>query len=180
MLTIKIPDVEYFDEALAQFIKIRGATVQLEHSLTSLSKWESVWEKPFLGPEEKTQEQVVSYIQMMVLTPDVPPEIFDHLSGENYRQINEYINAKRSATWFVEKPASGRPSREIVTSEVIYYWMASHQIPYECETWHINRLMTLIRVCNEKNAPQKKAGPPDLAARRALNEQRKAQMQSRG
>lgn len=184
MLTITVPSRESFDESTNKFIKTDETVLELEHSLVSLSKWESEHEKPFLSDKPKSDIETLSYVKAMTLTPNVPPEVYMSLSRENIDQINTYISAKRSATWFSEKKARPGPSA-IVTAELIYYWMIALTIPFECQSWHLNRLMTLIKVCNEKNAASdtKKNKPmtkDSLAQRKALNEQRKKQLQSRG
>jgi len=180
MLTITIPAVDHFDEIKNEFISSDEITLHLEHSLVSLSKWESVWNKPFLGPEDKSTEEAIGYVKAMTLTPDVPPSVYDRLTTEHFEQVSNYINEKMSATWFNERQ-SPRGRREIITSEVIYYWMIEANIPNEYETWHLNRLFTLIKVINNKRAPAKKMTPQQAAAeRRALNEQRKAQMGTKG
>lgn len=180
MLKIVVPGKEMFDDDKQEFITVDDVTLELEHSLVSLSKWESKHEIPFLGKEEKTTEQIISYIRCMTLTPDVPIEVYKNLSKENFDQINEYIDAKMTATWFSEAPGAPK-SREIVTSELIYYWMTTFQIPFECENWHLNRLFTLIRVCNVKLAKPEKMSRAEVAARnRELNEMRKKQLGTRG
>lgn len=185
MLIITIPAVEFYDNKQQKFFTKEAVTLELEHSLASLSKWESIYEKPFLDKsKELSTEEVIAYIKAMTLTPKVPDEAYSRLSDDNYARINDYIEAKMTATWFNEGPeGSRRGSTEIITSEIIYYWMVSLQIPFECEHWHLNRLFTLIKVCNQKNAPekQKKMSKRALAERnRALNAQRRAALNTTG
>ena len=180
MLTIVVPGTEMFDEAKQEFVTEGDVVLKLEHSLVSLSKWESLHEKPFLGKDEKTTEEVLDYIKCMTVTPKIPPEVYQHLSGDNIKEINEYIEAKMTATWFSDPPGAPQ-TRDIITAELIYYWMISFQIPLECERWHLNRLFTLIRVCNLKQAKPKKMSRSEIAARnRELNAQRIAQLGTRG
>lgn len=180
MLTITVFTAESYDENKKEFVGEDGVSLDLEHSLVSLSKWESTFEKPFLGAESKTSEETLAYIRGMVLTPNIAPEVFDKLSQTNFEAINGYIEAKMSATWFSEAPGAPR-SRDVITSELIYYWMTVFQIPFECETWHLNRLFVLIRICNIKQAKPKKMSRNEVAARnRELNSQRKSQLGSKG
>lgn len=180
MLTILVSGVESFDDKHQEFVVEGGTQLELEHSLVSLSKWESKHEKPFLGKDPKTSEEVLSYIKVMTLTPNVPGEIYAQLSQDNFNEINAYIESKQSATWFSEAP--GAPaSSEVITSELIYYWLTVFQIPFETERWNLNRLFNLIRICNIKSAKPKKMSRNEMAARqRELNAQRKAQLGTRG
>lgn len=178
MLRLAVPEVEVFDDEEEVFYSFEAVNLELEHSLVSLSKWESVWEKPFLSKNEKTDEETYSYISAMLLSP----EEFDleRLDWNHIEQINKYINAKMTATWFSDRSKKKTPD-QIITSEIIYYWMISFNIPFECQFWHLNRLLTLIEVCNRKNAPQKKMSKSALLAQnRDLNAARRAQLGTRG
>lgn len=180
MLTIIVPGVESFDDETQTFINPEDTTLVLEHSLVALSKWESQTEKSFLAPNNKTPEDTLLYIKAMCLTEDVPEDVFNRLSEENVRDVNKYIEAKMTATTFHNLP--NKPAgREIITAEIIYHWMIALQVPFECETWHLARLFTLIKVLNAKNAPKKKVNAREAAAQqRALNAQRRQQMGTRG
>lgn len=184
MLEITIPDSELYNPATNEFVTIKGHTLQLEHSLISISKWEARWEKPFLSKDSKTVEETVDYIRCMTLTPNVNPEIYRGLTNENIEAVKNYIDAKMTATWFNENQAEGasrRTSSEKVTSELIYYWMIANNIPFECQKWHLNRLLTLIRVCGVKNAPTKNMSKRQTAAQYAsLNASRRKAMHSSG
>lgn len=179
MLTIKVPISESFNEATNEFIT-NTFTLELEHSLASLSKWESYFEKPFLGAEDKTTEETLWYIQAMILTPDFPPEIFSKLDNGNVEAINAYINGKQTATWFSENTPQGA-SRKIITAEVIYGWMTALSIDLEWENRHLNRLFTLIRTVNEQNQPKKKMSRAEqLEQQRRLNAERQAKFNTKG
>lgn len=180
MLTITVLGVEMFDEETDSFVTQGDVVLELEHSLVSLSKWESKYEKPFLGSKDKTRDEVLGYVEAMTLTSDIPDEVYQKLTSENIHEINAYIDAKMSATWFSEAPGAPK-TNEIVTAELIYYWMTVFSIPFECEHWHLNRLFTLIRICNIKSAKPKKMSRAEIAARnRELNAQRRAQLGTSG
>ncbi len=182
MLKIKIPKREQFNEETNQFFYYpdRDIDLQLEHSLLSVSKWESKWHKPFLNSRDQlTDVELIDYIRCMTLNTVNDPDIYKYLTRENIKEISDYIGDPMTATTF--RNDGDKKSREIITSEIIYYWMVSFQIPFECQKWHLNRLITLIRVCSEKNAPKKKMKTSDVIARnRALNKARRKQLNSRG
>lgn len=180
MLQITIPAREMWDEQNNEFVYTNEQTLQLEHSLISLSKWESKWNKPFLSKESKTYEEVLDYVKCMTLTQKVSPEIYANLTDENMRDIQRYIEAPMTATTFSEEKNT-KGNREIVTSELIYYWMIALGIPLECEKWHLNRLLTLVRVCNIKNSPPKKMGKNAIMSQNAsLNAARRKRLNSKG
>lgn len=170
MLQISIPAQEYFNEETDEFIDVKARTIQLEHSLLSISKWEAKWRKPFLGKDEKTEEETLDYIRCMTITQNVDPMVYNAIPVEELEKVKAYIHAPMTATWFSDRE-NRAPSRKVITSELIYYWMIANSIPFECEKWHFNRLMTLIRICGEKNQPAKKMSKQD---RKALMAQRRA------
>lgn len=181
MLTIKILDSDYFDESASKFIHIKECTVNLEHSLISISKWESKWHKPFLKEDSMTSAQYLDYLSCMSLHP-VNPMVFLGLTEENNNVIKKYIDDPMTATTFSEKNNT-KPRKEIITAELIYYRMIAHNIPMECQKWHLNRLLTLIRVCDIKSQPPKKKRSGSSAAlnRNAqINAARRAKLNSKG
>ena len=182
MLTIEIPiDSEGWDEAKQEFVESRTQSLQLEHSLISLSKWESKWHKPFLSTKEMTDEETLDYIKCMTLTKNVKPDVYNHITRENMNDVVNYISDPMTATTFY-KDEKGANNRETVTSELIYYWMIASNIPFDpCQKWHLNRLITLIRVCGIKNTPPKKRSRREIMSRNAaLNAARRQQMNSKG
>jgi hypothetical protein len=180
MLQLNIVLTEGFDEVNNEFVDGVAVTVELEHSLVSLSKWESKYEKPFLGPDRHTDDEILDYIRMMI-SGEVPEEnVITHLSPGNIKEIQEYINAKQTATWFNDQNTPGG-AREVVTAEIIYYWMITLGVPFECQYWHLNRLLTLIKVCNIKNQPKKKMSTREAAEMQTrLNRERRQATGSSG
>ena len=179
MLKLRIPGLEYFNDETGEFTYFEDEFIELEHSLVSISKWESNWCKPFLDGKDKSMEEIIDYVKCMTITPNVNDDVYSRLTEGNLISINEYIGRAMTATTFREEKKPG--SREIITSEVIYYWMVSYNIPFECQDWHLNRLLTLIKVCNVKNNPPKKMSQKEIMARnRALNEARKKEFGTRG
>ena len=176
MLTLKIPEKRLWDEAREEFLYTKGATLNLEHSLVSISKWEMKWTKPFLG-SERTREETIDYIRCMTISQNVDPEVYQYIDNATIVTVNNYINDSMTATWFSNKNGQngqkgGRP--QVITSEIIYYWMIQLGIPFECQKWHLNRLLTLVRVCEQKSAPKKKMSKKDIYRQNAaLNAQRR-------
>lgn len=181
MLQIKIPiSPEGWDEEKQEFVDPEFKVLNLEHSLVSLSKWESKWCKSFFSKKEKTYEETIDYIKCMTLTDGVDPDVYNKLTQENVDQINKYIEAPMTATTFSKNPTA-KGSRETITSELIYYWMIASNIPFECQYWHLNRLLTLIRVCEVKNTPPNKRSRGDIMrSNAAMNAARRAQYNSKG
>lgn len=180
MLRITIPAIEQWDERKQEFVQTKGQTLQLEHSLVSLSKWESKWNKPFLAKGDKTHDETLDYIKCMTITQNVDPDVYNGLTPEHIDQINKYIEAPMTATTFREFK-QGKNNRDVITAELIYYWMIALNIPFECQKWHLNRLLTLIRVCNIKNSPPKKMGKRATISQYAqLNAARRKQHNSKG
>lgn len=184
MLLITLEGDEVFNEETQEFSSVGDIDLHLEHSLVSLSKWESKHEVPFLGPQEKTSEQILDYIICMIQDPLIPEDLFNRMKQNQVNQIQEYINSPQSATTFTKDPYE-RPSREVITSELIYYWLAAFQISFEVETWHLNRLFALVRIAHIKSNESQKGGQKipkhDIARRnRELNAQRRAQYDTSG
>ena len=165
MLYITVQTEDLFNEATGEFISVKPTRLQLEHSLVSVSKWEAKHHKSFLkNIEELTPEELLSYIECMNMTQNVNPDVFKALSAQNLQEIMAYINDPMTATVINDRHPNRPMKDEAITSEVIYYWMISQEIPVEFQKWHLNRLMTLIRVCAIKNAPSKKMSKADAAA----------------
>lgn len=181
MLEITIPiSPEGWDEEQQMFVDPKIQTLQLEHSLVALSKWESKWHKPFLSKKELTTEETLDYIRCMTLTKNVSPEVYNHITQDNMNAVLDYISNPMTATTFGEDK-TGKPNRKIVTAEVIYYWMFSYGIPYECRTWHLKQLLTLVRVFYEENKPPKKRSQMNLASDYAArNAARRKRLNTKG
>jgi hypothetical protein len=180
MLQITIPATEMWDESKQEFISTKEQTLQLEHSLVSLSKWESKWCKAFLSKKDKSIEETLDYIKCMTLTQNVSPDVYKRLTPGNIEEINKYIEAPMTATVFSDEP-KGSGGRKTITAEVIYHWMIALGIWPECQKWHLNRLLALIRTCEVMNSPPKKRSKRDIMSRNAaLNAARRKQLNSRG
>lgn len=179
MLKITIPSREMFNEKTQEFFTTKEYTLQLEHSLVSISKWEAKWNIPFLSKEQKSIEQTLDYIRCMNITQNISDDVFNYLTNENIKEINAYIDSPMTATTFSK--ANDKKNNEVITSELIYYWMIALNVPMECQKWHINRLLTLIRICNIKNAPAKKMSPREVMSRNAaLNAARRQKFHTSG
>lgn len=183
MLTIKIKGKETYNPKTREFFNSKDTTLVLEHSLVSMSKWEAKWHRPFLSKDPKTNEQSLDYIKCMTITQNVDESVYSLLTKDQIIKINEYIQDPMTATWFNDKETkSGKRSSEMITSELIYYWMVAMQIPFKpCEKWHLNRLLTLIRICNIKNQPEKKYSKKETMSKNAaLNAARKKKLGTSG
>ena len=181
MLSIHIKERELFDERTSEFITVKGSTLKLEHSLVSISKWESKWKIPFLSKEKKTKDQIDDYIRCMSVNGDPDLNLIASISSEDKNRIIDYIEEKQTATRFSNLDDKRNINSDVVTSELIYYWMIEYQIPHEYEKWHLSRLLTLIEICNRKNSTPKKMSQAEIMARnKALNAERKARLHSRG
>lgn len=189
MLYIEVPELELWDENTRSFLYTEKQPLQLEHSLISLVKWEEKWNKPFMSKEEKTKEELIDYIKCMTVSPNerfVDPLIYEYMPNDIREQINEYIDSPMTATHITEYKTPGQaPSREIITAEIIYFWMITFGIPLECQKWHLNKLLTLIRVCEIKNRQmqpgRKKQSRREIMSKNAaINAARRKQLNTTG
>lgn len=182
MLEIEINETELFDDVTQTFSTIHKQTLHLEHSLLSISKWESKWNKPFLSRESQNKNEFIDYIKCMTLDKKVDSNTYLGLTNDDIVKIQKYIDAPMTATIFYDKGSSNsRNNRKRITSERIYYWMISFNIPFECQKWHLNRLMTLIKLCQIENEPRKKVNPQETANRyAAMNAARRKALNTKG
>jgi hypothetical protein len=181
MLQITIPASELWDEVKQEFVNTKYQTLSLEHSLVSLSKWESKWCKPFIKPDNKTTEEILDYIRCMTLTQNIDSEIYKCIPDDILSQVNTYIEAPMTATTFSSLSKGGTSNRETITNEIIYQCMIAYNIPFECQKWHLNRLITLIKVCELKNQPEKKMSRSEIISRNTeLNAARKKRLKTKG
>lgn len=180
MLEILVPSTEMYDEVNNEFIVIKEQTLRLEHSLVSLSKWESKWHKSFISKEGKTAEETIDYIRCMTITQNVDPKVYLCLTQENIDTVNKYIDDPMTATT-INRNGNKKVNRERITSELVYYWMISLGIPVEFQKWHLNRLLTLIEVCSIKNSPPQKMSKQEIMNRnRALNAANRKKFNTKG
>ena len=180
-LTITVQERDLFDPKTNLFISVKPQKIVLEHSLLSISKWESKWHKAYLSQEPKTEEESIDYIRTMCIYPkEVDDNVFLAFTPDDVKRISYYIADPMTATTFNHQDK--RPSREIITNELVYFWMANFRIPFDpCERWHFNRLMTLIEVASTKNQPPKKMSMRDIMSQNtALNAQRRAKFKTKG
>lgn len=184
MLNITIPSIEKWDEQKQEFVITKETRLSLEHSLVSIKKWESVWEKPFLTTMHKTFEETISYIQCMTVTQNVNPTVYDNITDKDIAAVNDYMDMKMSAYSLpkdIGKKGKKTKNNGIITSETIYYWMIGLNIPMECQKWHFNSLMALINYIDNKNKPPKKMSKKEIMQRNTeINNKRKAALNSTG
>lgn len=180
MLRLDIPAMEFFDEKTYEFVQVKSTVLTLEHSLLSISKWESKWKKPYISQDPRTVEETIDYVKCMTLDKNVDPSVYDRLTTAHISHINDYINDPMTATTINDSNHKGNHGR-FVTSELIYAWMFELRIPKECEKWHLNRLITLIRVMDNERQPKKKMKRSDIYRRNAeLNAARRAKLGTKG
>ena len=191
MLYIKRDPKELWDDEKNEFVETAGISLVLEHSLISISKWEAKWHKPFLSDKAKTDEEMLDYIRCMTMTQNVKPEVFKNLPPDVIEEVNQYIGDPMSATTFQdnrppEQRGGMKKKEEIITSELIYYWMIAYQIPFDCQKWHLTRLMNLIKICGikaEEQDPKAKnrMSRKEILSRNAqLNAARRKQLHTSG
>lgn len=187
MLEITIPEQHYkfLNESNNEIINVNvdKTIIQLEHSLISLKKWEQKWHKPFLGEEDKTHSELLDYIRCMTLNHGIKEDVYNWIPSDLFNKVVEYIKDPMTATWFSGNNLIGaqKKQNEIITAEIIYYWMIALSIPVEFQKWHLNQLLTLIKVVNIKNSkPEKKDSATAARERAALNKLRREQYNSRG
>lgn len=181
MLQVTIPGIEYYNESTETFEETKSQTLQLEHSLISVSKWESKWKKAFLSDKQRSLEESTDYIKCMTLTQNVNQECYNNITQELFQEINKYIDDSMTATSFSHGSGGGKARNQTVTAEIVYYWMISFNIPFECQKWHLNRLMALIQVCSIKQEnPKKMSRQRILQENTAMNEARKKELQTSG
>lgn len=182
MFEITIPATEYWDSKNQEFVYTKEQTLRLEHSLVSLARWESKWCKPFISDKGLNKEEIIDYIKCMTITQNVDDQVYNRLTPKHINQIRDYMELPMTATTFTEhSKGKSRSNSEMITAEIIYYWMIALNIPMECQKWHLNRLLTLVRVCNIKNQPPKKMSKREILSRNAaLNAARRQQLNSKG
>ena len=182
MLKLEIPSTEFFNNNTLEFYNVKGRTLTLEHSLVSISKWESITKKPFIESSKGfTRSEFILYTKCMTISTNVPDEVYESMSRDNINKIYKYIETEQTASWITDN-GSNKPSRkEVITSELIYYWMIAYNIPFECEKWHLSRLLMLIRICQAKTGKPKKMSKNEaMRQQRKLNAERRKNMNSKG
>lgn len=180
MLEITIKGRELFDSKTSTFYTLKDQTLQLEHSLLSISKWESITHKPFLGKEHRSSSDISLYIRCMTLNKGVDPQAYNNITSKDLKKILAYIDDPATATWFGKEENQRRGSRKPITSELIYYWMIAGNVPMQCEKWHLNRLLTLLHIVEIKNRPKKKGQRMSASQMASLNAKRLAANGGRG
>lgn len=186
MLQLIVPSGEYFDETDSSFVYVNEQRLQLKHSLVSISKWEAKWGRAFLSTTPKTSEQTMDYIVCMTITQNVNPLTYSQITNAQIGEIADYINHPMSATVLPGETNTSTKiiapvKQDVITSELIYYYMTALNIPFECQKWHLNRLLTFIKVCSVKTAPKEKMSKGDLLRRnRELNKERQEKLNTKG
>lgn len=174
-LTIHIPETELWDETREVFVHVKEQTLTLEYSLVNVSKWESRWQKIFLSPEEKTEEQKRDFVYCMICNENTDPNVIYAFTEEDFKKVDRYISTSQSAAIIPEEKTNEPKSNELLSTDLIYYYLAQMQVPYiPTQDWHLSRVMSLIRIGSFKNKPEKKLNKQEAVAQvESINERNK-------
>lgn len=181
MLELHISETELWDPVSEKFLLVKEQSLPLEHSLLSISKWEEKWHKPMplINNERLSGDEFLDYVRCMTISRNPDPLVYRCITAREVEAIMAYINDPHTATWFGNEKSGGNDKRPL-TTELIYHLMFAFGVSKECEKWHLNRLMTQLRVEYEESKPSKKKTPAEIAERhRMLNAKRRAEARAK-